>query len=153
MIIKKHRIVAADELNDFSDVEITEDIDDIADQITDVQDSLDDVEEDDITIDVENNIVNHYIAECDSCHGIFISAMVESDQVVEKISGVCPICEKETDQYLHWIVRDADFEEDIIVNEVESEPESSSPDVGDITSNEGESAEETEAALNEIAPD
>ena len=152
MIIKKHRIVAADELDDFSDVEITEDIDDIADQITDVQDSLDDVDEDDITIDVENNIVNHYIAECDTCHGIFISAMIESDQVVSKISGVCPLCGKETEQFLNWIVRDADFEEDTVVRDVESTPEPNI-DVGDISSNEGESEEETEAALNEIAPD
>lgn len=146
----KHRIVAADEMSDF---EITEDIDNIADQITDVQDNLDDVDEDDIEIETENNIVNHYIAECDSCHGIFISAMLESDQAVSKISGVCPICGKETDQFLNWIIRDADFEEDVIVEDTEPEPEPDTADVGDISSNEGESEEETKAALNEIAPD
>ena len=114
MIEKRHRIVAADELDEVSDVEITEDIDNIADQITDVQDSLDDVDEDDITIETENNIVNHYIAECDSCHGVFISAMLESDQAVSKISGICPLCGKETDQFLNWVIRDAEFEDEIM---------------------------------------
>lgn len=146
----KHRIVAADELSDF---EITEDIDNIADQIDDVQDNLDDVDEDDIEIETENNIVNHYIAECDSCHGIFISAMLESDQAVSKISGVCPLCGKETDQFLNWIIRDADFEEEVIVEDSETAEPETNTDVGDISSNEGESEEETEAALNEIAPD
>lgn len=117
-ITKNQRIVAADELEDFSDVEITEDIDNIADQITDVQDSLDDVDEDDIDIDVENNIVNHYIAECDSCHGLFISAMIESDQAVSKLSGICPVCGKETDQFLNWIIKDAEFEEEHIEEEL-----------------------------------
>lgn len=119
-INKHHRIVAAEEFEDeFSDVEITEDIDDVADQITDIQDNLEDVDEDDVDIDIENNIVNHYIAECDSCHGIFISAMIESDQAVSKISGVCPLCGKETDQYLNWIVRDAEFEEEDIPDKEE----------------------------------
>lgn len=114
-INKHHRIMAAEEFEDeISDVEITEDIDDVADQITDIQDNLEDVDEDEIDIDIENNITNHYVAECDSCHGIFISAMIESDQAVSKISGVCPLCGKETDQYLNWIIRDADFEEEDI---------------------------------------
>ena len=118
MNITKQRIVAADELDEFSDVEITEDIDNIADQITDVQDSLDDVDEDDIDIEIENNITGHYIAECDTCHGIFISAMIESDQVVSKISGICPVCGKETEQYLNWIVRDADLDEEAEIEEI-----------------------------------
>lgn len=65
----------------------------------------DDVEEDDVDIEIENNIDNHFIAECDSCHGIFISALVETDQEVEMISGTCPICGKDTDQYLKWIIK------------------------------------------------
>lgn len=66
----------------------------------------DDVEQDDIDIEIENNIANHYIAECDSCHGVFISALVETDQDVEMISGTCPLCGKDTDQYLKWIIRE-----------------------------------------------
>ena len=38
--------------------------------------------------------------------------MIESDQVVEKISGVCPLCDHETDQYLKWIIRDADIDDE-----------------------------------------
>ena len=113
VIKHKSRIVAADEdfgddfgteyMDEPSDVEDT--IDDIADDIEDIQDDLDDIEEDDIHIEVENNIEDHYIAECDRCHGIFISAVIESDQVVENISGVCPLCEKESDQYLYWVIK------------------------------------------------
>ena len=66
----------------------------------------DDVEQDDADIEIENNIANHYIAECDSCHGVFISALVETDQDVEMISGTCPLCGKDTDQYLKWIIRE-----------------------------------------------
>lgn len=81
-------------------------LDNMADTIDDMQDQLDEVQEDDVNIDVDNNIANHYIVECDRCKGIFISAMVESDQEVEKISGKCPLCEKESEQYIKWIVRD-----------------------------------------------
>ena len=118
---KRRRIVAADEDldsadNNFDDFEnnfITEDpddtvsdtLDDLADNVEDMQDQIDDVDEDEPSIDVDNNIEGHYIAECERCHGIFISAMIESDQEVEKISGVCPLCEKETDQYLKWVVK------------------------------------------------
>jgi len=105
------RIVAADEDERFDDFDMVDDtdtfddtLDDMQDSIEDMQDTLDEVEEDDVDIEADNNIDNHYIAECEKCHGIFISAMVESDQIVEKISGVCPLCEKETDQYLRWVV-------------------------------------------------
>lgn len=107
---KKSRITAADE--DFDDELLDEPddfedaIDDMADDIEDMQDSLDDVQEDDPNIEVENNIAGHYIAECEKCHGIFISAVCESDQEVEKITGVCPLCEKESDQYLRWVVHE-----------------------------------------------
>ena len=65
-------------------------------------DNLDDMAD---TIEIDNNIDGHLIAECDKCHGIFISAMIESDQEVEKISGICPLCEKESDQYIKWVVK------------------------------------------------
>ena len=96
------RIVGAEEEN----FDIGDTIDDISDNIDDIQDTIDDIEEDDVDIEIDNNIVNHYIAECDKCHGIFISALVESDQEVEKISGTCPLCDKETDQYLKCIIKD-----------------------------------------------
>ena len=99
------RIVAADEDFD-NDYDIGETIDDLADDVEDIQDSIDDIQEDDVDIELDNNIGNHYIAECDNCHGIFISALTESDQEVKKISGTCPLCNKETDQYLKWIIKD-----------------------------------------------
>ena len=113
-VTRKARIVGADEDFDagFDDAGFDEGPDDIedtldgmADDIEDIQDSVDEIQEDDVNIDIENNIEDHYIAECDRCHGIFISAMVESDQIVDHISGVCPLCEKESDQYLYWIVK------------------------------------------------
>lgn len=100
------RIVAADEELNTNDYDIGETIDDLADDVEDIQDTIDDVQEDDVDIELDNNIANHYIAECDNCHGVFISALVESDQAVEKISGTCPLCDKETDQYLKWIIKD-----------------------------------------------
>lgn len=60
-------------------------------------------------IQTDNNIENHYIVECDRCHGIFISALVESDQVVDHITGICPLCEKESDQYIKWVVKPVEF--------------------------------------------
>lgn len=81
-------------------------IDSISDDINDLQDTIDEVEEDDVDIELDNNITNHFIAECDRCHGIFISALVMSDQKVKTISGICPVCNKETDQSLKWIIKD-----------------------------------------------
>lgn len=98
--------------DDFGDDSIEDNIDELSDQVEDLQDSIDEVTEDESSIDVDNNIENHYIAECESCHGIFISAVVESDQKVQKISGICPLCEKETDQYLNWIIRKANKDEE-----------------------------------------
>lgn len=94
------RIVAADSYD------IGETIDDLADDVEDIQDTINDIQEDDVDIELDNNISNHYIAECDNCHGIFISALAESDQEVEKISGICPLCDKETDQYLKWVIKE-----------------------------------------------
>jgi len=115
----KRRIVAADgdeddfgedegfgDEGDFGEEGLEEDIDDISDTVDDMQDWLDDVEEDDIDIELDANIANHYIVQCDGCHDIFISALVETDQDVEKLSGVCPCCNKPTDQYIKWIVRE-----------------------------------------------
>lgn len=84
--------------------DISEQIDDLSDTVDDLQDSVDEVEEDDTQIEVNNNIEHHYIAECESCQGIFISSVIKSDQYIDKISGVCPLCNKETDQYLKWVV-------------------------------------------------
>lgn len=123
----RRRIVAADEDDRFDDFSRSDDapqgdmfgdnmddgdvgdaIDDLQDSVDDLQDSMDDITEDDPTIDVDNNIVNHYIAECDKCKGIFISAMVESDQQVDSINGVCPLCEKESEQIFKWVVKSID---------------------------------------------
>lgn len=57
----------------------------------------------------DNNISGHYIVECDRCQGVFISALTESDQVVENIHGVCPLCQKESDQYVKWVVKPVEF--------------------------------------------
>lgn len=88
--------------DDFSDT-----LDDVADDVEEIQDAVDEVQEDDVSIDIENNITGHYIAECNSCHGVFISATIESDQEITKVSGVCPLCDKETDQLLKWVIKDA----------------------------------------------
>ena len=86
-------------------------IDDVADNVEDLQDSIDDVEEDEVEIAMNNNIADHYIAECDACNGIFISAVVESDQEIDHVSGTCPICGKDTDQYLKWVIKSVESEE------------------------------------------
>lgn len=107
--IKRKPIMAAD-IDGEDEDEFVDTVDDLSDSVDDIQDTLDEIdgteiEEDDVDIDLDNNIANHYIAECDTCHGIFISALVESDQEVEKVSGICPLCDKETDQYLKFIIR------------------------------------------------
>lgn len=111
--LNKQRVVAANVFEDDADMdfggaddELATQLDDIQDQIEDVQDTVNDIEEDGVDIDIDNNITNHLIAECENCHEIFISAMVDSNQDVESISGVCPLCNKETTQQLKWIVKD-----------------------------------------------
>lgn len=87
------------------DDSITDTLNNMSEQLDDLQDDITDPSnEDDINIDINNNIDNHYIAECEKCHGIFISSLIASDQRVESIQGVCPLCDKESDQYLKWIV-------------------------------------------------
>lgn len=80
-----------------------------ADDVT--ADMGEDGQQDGSTIEIENNITNHLIAECQNCHGIFISAMIASDQAVESINGVCPLCNKDTEQSLKWIIKDYPEEE------------------------------------------
>ena len=104
--LKASTYIKAAEEDDGTDG-ILDAIDDVADNIEDIQDTVDNVKEDDIDIQLNNNIADHYLAECDKCGGVFISAVVESDQDIDHVSGVCPICGNETDQYLKWIIRDA----------------------------------------------
>jgi len=101
------RIVAAD------GDEFTEDFTDYDDQFfgenpDDIQESDEEIEEDEVNIEIENNIADHFIAECDRCQGVFISALIETDQEVEIITGKCPLCEKESDQHLKWIIKDVE---------------------------------------------
>lgn len=65
-----------------------------------------DGQQDGSAIEVDNNIFNHLIAECQNCHGIFISAMIASDQDVESVNGVCPLCSKETEQFFIGIIKE-----------------------------------------------
>lgn len=111
------RIVAAerDFEEDVSDGGLLDDddgledsVDDLADQVEDLQDAFDGIDEDDPNIEIDNNIEGKYIAECDRCKGIFISAIPESDVYMDHIHGTCPLCEHETDQYLNWVVRKAE---------------------------------------------
>lgn len=114
--IKAKSILAADEeFDDFNefDMDNNEDadglmdaVDDVADQVEDIQDTVDEEAEDAVSIEINNNISDHYIAECDKCHGVFISAVIESEQEIDHVSGVCPLCNKESDQYLKWIIKD-----------------------------------------------
>ena len=99
--------VVVDDTDSFDDT-----LDNIADTVDDMQETLDDdiydEDEDGLDIEMDNNISGHYIAECDRCHGVFISAVVESDQEIEKISGVCPLCDKDTEQHLKWVIKDVE---------------------------------------------
>ena len=116
---RRRRVYAADgdfdlDMNDADNADnaFADQVDDMADNIEDIQDSIDDVKEDDIDIDIENNITGHYIAECEKCKGIFISATVKSDQSVSSVSGVCPLCQEESEQYLKWYIVPNDEDED-----------------------------------------
>lgn len=131
----KKYVRAADFGYDESD-DIADAVDDLADTAEDLQDSVTDIEEDDDSIEVDNNIANHYIAECDRCHGIFISAVVVSDQEVESVSGICPLCGKESEQLLKWVIKDASDALDVEVPEPISEPEPAELDKLDEEANE-----------------
>lgn len=111
-------ITAADEDNDdmftFDD-DTPDDSSESFDEMSDDSDGimLEDEEfedpEDEPDIETDNNIAGHYIVECSRCHGVFISALMESDQQVEYLTGVCPLCEKESDQYIKWVVHPVEF--------------------------------------------
>ena len=117
------KIVAAEEdeiminpsIGEVEDIDdsFSDQLDDVADTVEDIQDVVndDDHQEDSIDIEVENNIAGHYIAECDKCKNVFISATVLSDQVVESVTGICPICREESDQYLKWVIKLAEEEQ------------------------------------------
>ena len=100
----KKRIVAADE-----DLDLLDSVDDLADSVDEMQNAVDDISEDEPDIETDNNITNHFIAQCDVCNGVFISALIESDQEVSSIQGTCPVCGKESEQFIRWVVRDLDY--------------------------------------------
>ena len=111
MKISKRKIYAADEFDDFGEISDVDDaigdqLDELQDSVDDMQDAVDDIQEDSPAIDIDNNITDHLIAECENCKGIFISAMIASEQEVDSINGVCPLCNKETTQSLKWIIKD-----------------------------------------------
>ena len=83
-------------------------LDSMADTSDEISDSLEDFQEDNADIDVNNNISDHYIAECEKCHGVFITAVTVSDQKIDRISGTCPLCDQDCDQYLKWVIKDVD---------------------------------------------
>lgn len=87
---------------------LTDNISDITDTVNDIQDAIEDDNPKETILDIHNNIENHYIAECERCHEIFISAMTESDTPVESIKGECPVCHEQTTQDIKWIVRSID---------------------------------------------
>ena len=88
----------------FEGADLNPDADTVEEEEADM-DLGEDGQQDGSTIEIDNNIINHLIAECQNCHGIFISAMVASDQKVESINGVCPLCNKDTEQFLQWIIK------------------------------------------------
>ena len=100
------------EVEDMDD-SFSEQLDDVADTVEDIQDVVtdDDHQEDDTIIEVDNNIAGHYIAECDKCKNVFISATMLSDQVVESVTGICPICREESEQFLKWVIKLAEDEQ------------------------------------------
>ena len=95
------------ELEDETDNDSLEDsIEDMSDTLDDMNDALNDLEEDPIDIETHNDIENHMIAECEKCHGVFITSIIESDQEIEKVSGKCPLCDEECDQYIKWVIKE-----------------------------------------------
>lgn len=91
---------------EFDDTPFADTIDDLADSVEDMQDTIEEIDEDDVDIEIDDDIANHYIAKCDSCHYLFISAMVETDQDVKSVTGICPNCQKETEQLLKWVIHE-----------------------------------------------
>lgn len=84
---------------------ISDAIDDMSNTLDDMNEALQGFDEDDIDIELENNIENHMIAECEHCHGVFISSVLQTEALVEKITGECPLCGNSCDQYLKWVIK------------------------------------------------
>ena len=105
MFINKRcsKIYAADEF-DFEDVESEETKNNIDEDVDQDTEDEEDIDQDDVLINIDNNIEGKYIAECDRCGGIFISAVSVSDNLTESIHGICPLCDHDTDQFLKWYV-------------------------------------------------
>ena len=116
--LNKRKVFAADNvfaedddiMNDFEGGEDIGDPDESFDE-QEEYDLAEDGEQSGAEIDIDNNIINHLIAECENCHGIFISAMIGSDQSVESINGVCPLCNKDTEQVFIGIIEEYPKEE------------------------------------------
>lgn len=85
---------------------VEDNLDEMSDTLDDLNDALQDFEEDEVDIETENNISDHLVAECEKCHGVFISSVIASDQEIDKISGTCPLCDEECDQYLKWVIKE-----------------------------------------------
>lgn len=114
--IRRKRIFAADgnvfeDEPDFDGPTLENDADTVEEEVIGEEDMGEDGQQDGSTIEIDNNIFGHLIAECQNCHGIFISAMIGSDQAVESINGVCPICSKETEQFFVGIIKEYPEEE------------------------------------------
>lgn len=91
--------------------DVTDAVDELTDAVNDIQEDLEDIQEDAPAIQTENNIEGHMIAECDKCYGIFISAMIKSDQKVDSIKGVCPLCGKESTQKFNWFISKLEYDD------------------------------------------
>lgn len=126
------RIVAADE------DAVADSLDDLSDSVDDLQDDMEEIREDDPNIEIENNIENHFIAECESCGGIFISAMLQSDQEIDHITGICPLCERETNQYLKWVIKKVSRKNPLEVEDDPTGEYSMKPQFSETTNNESQ---------------
>lgn len=96
---KSKKIFATDEIPYDEYIEDNADDADLSNE-----DEEEDIPSDDPLINIENNIEGKYIAECERCGGVFISALSVSDVPVEAIHGICPLCDHDTDQYLKWYI-------------------------------------------------
>lgn len=118
----KTRIVAADE-DSYDDMDMDEAVEvaegetdalttigELSDNLAELKESLSEFEEDEVDIEVLNNITDHYIAECEKCHNVFITAIEESGEEIHDISGICPVCDEESIQKIKWVIRDAKAE-------------------------------------------
>lgn len=101
----QRRIVAANVFGDEDTFEGPNLENDPIEETEIAEDMGEDGQQDGSTIEIDNNIFDHLIAECQNCHGIFISAMIASDQPVESINGVCPLCSKDTEQFFIGIIK------------------------------------------------